>query len=83
MVFSEIYKIDTALSNDQVWLHGAGMVPSLFFFIGSYDMMRIANIGSEDLIFLAICTPRFSDDVHLEPVTLYLKQCISLCFVVY
>jgi mannose-6-phosphate isomerase-like protein (cupin superfamily) len=25
---------------------------------------RIANIGSEDLIFLAICTPRFSRDVY-------------------
>ena len=25
---------------------------------------RISNIGSEDLIFLAICTPRFSDEVY-------------------
>ncbi|MDJ0572670.1 MAG: cupin domain-containing protein [Pleurocapsa sp. MO_192.B19] len=25
---------------------------------------RITNIGSEDLIFLAICTPRFSNDVN-------------------
>ena len=25
---------------------------------------RITNIGSEDLIFLAICTPRFSNDVY-------------------
>jgi mannose-6-phosphate isomerase-like protein (cupin superfamily) len=25
---------------------------------------RITNIGSEDLIFLAICTPKFSDDVY-------------------
>ena len=25
---------------------------------------RITNIGSEDLIFLAICTPRFSTDVY-------------------
>jgi mannose-6-phosphate isomerase-like protein (cupin superfamily) len=25
---------------------------------------RIANIGSEDLVFLAICTPRFSNDVY-------------------
>ena len=25
---------------------------------------RITNIGSEDLVFLAICTPRFSSDVY-------------------
>lgn len=25
---------------------------------------RITNTGSEDLIFLALCTPRFSDDVY-------------------
>ena len=25
---------------------------------------RITNIGSEDLVFLAICTPRFSNDVY-------------------
>jgi len=27
---------------------------------------RITNIGSEDLIFLAICTPRFSKDVYKD-----------------
>ncbi|MBN2125986.1 MAG: cupin domain-containing protein [Deltaproteobacteria bacterium] len=27
---------------------------------------RITNIGSEDLVFLAICTPRFSKDVYEE-----------------
>ena len=27
---------------------------------------RITNIGSEDLIFLAICTPRFSNDVYRD-----------------
>ena len=27
---------------------------------------RITNIGSEDLIFLAICTPRFSNDVYKD-----------------
>ena len=25
---------------------------------------RITNIGSEDLVFLAICTPRFSNDIY-------------------
>jgi mannose-6-phosphate isomerase-like protein (cupin superfamily) len=25
---------------------------------------RITNIGSEDLVFLAICTPRFSSDAY-------------------
>lgn len=25
---------------------------------------RITNIGSEDLIFLAICTPRFANDIY-------------------
>jgi mannose-6-phosphate isomerase-like protein (cupin superfamily) len=32
--------------------------------IPSACRQRIANIGSEDLIFLAICTPRFSMDVY-------------------
>ncbi len=40
--------------------------------IGSGDVViipsgcpqRIANIGSEDLLFLAICTPRFHPDVY-------------------
>jgi mannose-6-phosphate isomerase-like protein (cupin superfamily) len=27
---------------------------------------RITNIGSKDLLFLAICTPRFSNDVYEE-----------------
>jgi mannose-6-phosphate isomerase-like protein (cupin superfamily) len=27
---------------------------------------RITNTGSEDLIFLAICTPRFVDDVYQD-----------------
>ena len=27
---------------------------------------RITNIGATDLIFLAICTPRFSDEVYEE-----------------
>jgi mannose-6-phosphate isomerase-like protein (cupin superfamily) len=27
---------------------------------------RITNVGSEDLIFLAICTPRFSNDVYKD-----------------
>jgi oxalate decarboxylase/phosphoglucose isomerase-like protein (cupin superfamily) len=25
---------------------------------------RITNMGSDDLIFLAICTPRFSQDIY-------------------
>jgi hypothetical protein len=27
---------------------------------------RITNIGKDDLIFLAICSPRFSPDVYEE-----------------
>jgi len=27
---------------------------------------RITNIGSEDLVFLAICTPRFSNNVYKD-----------------
>lgn len=32
--------------------------------IPSMCRQRITNIGTEDLIFLAICTPRFSNDVY-------------------
>lgn len=32
--------------------------------IPSMCRQRISNIGSEDLIFLAICTPRFTNDVY-------------------
>ena len=27
---------------------------------------RITNIGEKDLVFLAICTPRFSDDIYQD-----------------
>ena len=33
-------------------------------FIPPMCRQRITNIGSEDLVFLAICTPRFSNDVY-------------------
>lgn len=33
-------------------------------FIPPMCRQRIANIGKEDLLFLAICTPRFSDEVY-------------------
>jgi mannose-6-phosphate isomerase-like protein (cupin superfamily) len=33
-------------------------------FIPPMCRQRIANIGKEDLIFLAICSPRFSQDVY-------------------
>ena len=32
--------------------------------IPSMCRQRIANIGAEDLIFLAICSPRFSNDIY-------------------
>ena len=32
--------------------------------IPSLCRQRISNIGEDDLIFLAICTPRFTDDVY-------------------
>jgi mannose-6-phosphate isomerase-like protein (cupin superfamily) len=32
--------------------------------IPSMCRQRITNIGSEDLVFLAICTPRFTNDVY-------------------
>ena len=32
--------------------------------IPSHCPQRITNIGSEDLIFLAICTPRFTKEVY-------------------
>jgi oxalate decarboxylase/phosphoglucose isomerase-like protein (cupin superfamily) len=33
-------------------------------FIPPMCRQRITNIGNEDLIFLAICSPRFSQDVY-------------------
>lgn len=47
--------------------------------VGAHDVVlipcgcrqRIANVGSEDLLFLALCTPRFRadayEDVEIEP----------------
>jgi mannose-6-phosphate isomerase-like protein (cupin superfamily) len=32
--------------------------------IAPMQRQRITNVGSEDLIFLAICTPRFSDEAY-------------------
>jgi mannose-6-phosphate isomerase-like protein (cupin superfamily) len=58
-------------------IHGTGRVevgelspinvkPGDMVIIPPMCRQRISNIGSEDLIFLAICTPRFSDDVYKE-----------------
>jgi mannose-6-phosphate isomerase-like protein (cupin superfamily) len=40
-------------------------------FIPPMCRQRITNIGAEDLVFLAICSPRFSQDVYedIEDVT--------------
>ena len=35
-------------------------------FIPPMCRQRITNIGSEELIFLAICTPRFCDEVYQD-----------------
>jgi mannose-6-phosphate isomerase-like protein (cupin superfamily) len=34
--------------------------------IPSMCAQRITNIGNEDLVFLAICTPRFKDDAYQD-----------------
>ena len=34
--------------------------------IPSMCAQRITNIGNEDLVFLAICTPRFKDDIYQD-----------------
>lgn len=41
-----------------------------FVFIPSLSRQRITNTGSEDLIFLAICSPRFTPEAYedLEPL---------------
>jgi len=58
-------------------LHGKGSVeigklspkevkPGDIVLIPQMCRQRITNIGSEDLIFLVICTPRFSSDVYKD-----------------
>lgn len=40
--------------------------PGDIVLIPSMCRQRITNIGSEDLVFLAICTPRFSNDAYKD-----------------
>ncbi|GAB4256704.1 MAG: hypothetical protein Kow0065_05610 [Methylomicrobium sp.] len=40
------------------------VVPGDVVLIPPMCRQRITNIGSEDLVFLAICTPRFSDKAY-------------------
>ncbi len=58
-------------------LHGTGRVeigklspkevkPGDIVLIPPMCRQRITNTGSEDLVFLAICTPRFSNDVYKD-----------------
>lgn len=35
-------------------------------FIPPMCRQRIANVGADDLVFLAICTPRFSNDAYQD-----------------
>ena len=40
--------------------------PGDIVIIPSMCLQRITNIGQDDLVFLAICSPRFSNDVYEE-----------------
>ena len=58
VILSGIGKIDIAgLESQQVSAGDVVIIPSLC-------PQRITNIGTEDLIFLAICTPRFTEQVY-------------------
>ena len=40
------------------------VIPGDVILIPAMCRQRITNIGAEDLVFLAICTPRFSNDAY-------------------
>ncbi|MEN8212786.1 MAG: cupin domain-containing protein [Pseudomonadota bacterium] len=67
----------TTTAERYVILEGSGFVEvgeHLQQHVGSGDVVlippgcrqRITNTGSSDLVFLALCTPRFSDEVYLD-----------------
>jgi quercetin dioxygenase-like cupin family protein len=47
------------------------VVPGDMVIIPSQCRQRIANVANEDLIFLAICTPRFTPDIYEECEPIY------------
>ena len=58
VILSGIGKIDIAgLESQQVSAGDVVIIPSLC-------PQRITNIGTEDLVFLAICSPRFTEQVY-------------------
>ena len=58
VILSGIGEVDvTGLEPQQVSAGDVVIIPSLC-------PQRITNIGTEDLVFLAICTPRFTEQVY-------------------
>ena len=58
VILSGIAKVEVAeLEPQQVSAGDVVIIPSLC-------PQRITNIGTEDLVFLAICTPRFTEKVY-------------------
>jgi len=58
VILSGIGKVDVAgIEPQQVAAGDVVIIPSLC-------PQRITNIGTEDLVFLAICTPRFTKEIY-------------------
>jgi len=58
VILAGIAKVEVAeLEPQQVSAGDVVIIPSLC-------PQRITNIGTEDLVFLAICTPRFTEEVY-------------------
>jgi mannose-6-phosphate isomerase-like protein (cupin superfamily) len=58
VILSGIGEVDiTGLEPQQLSAGDVVIIPSLC-------PQRITNIGTEDLVFLAICTPRFTEEVY-------------------
>ncbi|MDD1625120.1 MAG: cupin domain-containing protein [Methylococcaceae bacterium] len=58
VILSGMAKVEVAgLESQQVSAGDVVIIPSLC-------PHRITNIGTEDLVFLAICTPRFTENVY-------------------
>lgn len=58
VILSGIGKVEVAGSEPQQVIVGDVVV------IPSRCPQRITNIGTEDLVFLAICTPRFTQEIY-------------------
>ena len=63
---TEVYYILSGQGDAQIGLETFSVLPHQALYIAPGIPQKITNTGEEDLVFLAICTPRFTNDAYTE-----------------